>query len=160
MSSSLRHHGLQHTRLPCPSPAPHSLSYICITAHLKLCYNLLYKLFLLLDGVFLEGKKRLWAFFFFVFPLLPGSPLLHQFPLVKHQVQCLAYTICSRDDSVVNGLPLVAQLVKNPMAMQETWVQFLGWEDPMEEGLATHSSILAWSIPMSRGAWWTTVHGV
>ena len=160
MSSSLRPHGLQHTRFPCPSPAPHGLSYICITAHLKLCYNLLYKLFLLLDGVFLEGKKRLWAFFFFIFPLLPGSPLLHQFPLVKHQVQCLAYTICSRDDGVVNGLPLEAQLVKNPAAMQETRVQFLGWEDPMEEGLATHSCILAWRIPMSRGAWWTTVHGV
>ena len=38
---------------------------------------------------------------------------------------------------------LVAQLVKNPPAMQETWVKFLGWEDPLEEGVATHSSILA-----------------
>ena len=35
-----------------------------------------------------------------------------------------------------------------------------GWEDPLEEGLATHSSILAWRIPMVRGAWWATVHGV
>ena len=42
---------------------------------------------------------------------------------------------------------LVAQLVKNPLAMQETWVQFLGWEDPLEKGKATHSSILAWRIP-------------
>ena len=42
---------------------------------------------------------------------------------------------------------LVAQLVKNPSAMQETWVQFLGWEDPLEKGKATHSSILAWRIP-------------
>ena len=42
---------------------------------------------------------------------------------------------------------LVAQLVKNPPAMQETWVKFLGWEDPLEEGVATHSSILAWRIP-------------
>ena len=41
----------------------------------------------------------------------------------------------------------VAQLVKNPPAMQETWVQSLGWEDPLEEGRATHSSILAWRIP-------------
>ena len=55
---------------------------------------------------------------------------------------------------------LVAQLVKNPPAMWETWVQSLGWEDPLEEGMATHSSILAWRIPMDRGAWWTTVHGV
>ena len=42
---------------------------------------------------------------------------------------------------------LVPQTVKNPPAMQETWVQSLGWEDPLEEGLATHFSILAWRIP-------------
>ena len=45
---------------------------------------------------------------------------------------------------------LVAQLVKNLPAMQKTWVQFLGWEDPLEEGVATHSSILAWRIPMNK----------
>ena len=42
---------------------------------------------------------------------------------------------------------LVAQLVKNPPALHETWVQSLGWEDPLEKGMATHSSILAWRIP-------------
>ena len=42
---------------------------------------------------------------------------------------------------------LIAQLVKNPHSMQETWVQSLGWEDPLEKGEATHSSILAWRIP-------------
>ena len=42
---------------------------------------------------------------------------------------------------------LVAQLVKNPPEMQETWVPSLGWEDPLEEGMATHTSILAWRIP-------------
>ena len=42
---------------------------------------------------------------------------------------------------------LVAQLVKNLPAVQETWVRFLGWEDPLEEGMTTHSSILAWEIP-------------
>ena len=42
---------------------------------------------------------------------------------------------------------LVAQLVKNPPTMQETWVRSLGWEDPLEKGKATHSSILAWEIP-------------
>ena len=42
---------------------------------------------------------------------------------------------------------LLAQLVKNPPAMQETWVQSLGWEDSLEKGKATHSSILAWRIP-------------
>ena len=49
---------------------------------------------------------------------------------------------------------LVAQLVKNLPAMQETWVQSLGGEDPLEKGKATHSSILAWRIP------WSIVHGV
>ena len=42
---------------------------------------------------------------------------------------------------------LVAQLVKNPPAMRETWVRSLGWEDPLEKGKATHCSILAWRIP-------------
>ena len=42
---------------------------------------------------------------------------------------------------------LVAQLVKNPPAVWETWVQTLNWEDPLEKGKATHSSILAWKIP-------------
>ena len=50
--------------------------------------------------------------------------------------------------------------VKNPPAMWESWVRCLGWEDPLEEGMATHSSILAWRISMDRGAWWATVDGV
>ena len=54
---------------------------------------------------------------------------------------------------------LVAQMVKNLLATQETWVQFLDWEDPLEKGMAGHSSILAWNS-MERGAWWATVHGV
>ena len=55
---------------------------------------------------------------------------------------------------------MVAQMVKNPPAMWETWVQSLGWEDPLEEGMATHSSILAWRIPMDREAWRATGHEV
>ena len=51
-------------------------------------------------------------------------------------------------------------MVKNFPALQETWVQSLGWEDPLEEGVATYSGILAWRIPMDRGAWWAPVHGV
>ena len=46
---------------------------------------------------------------------------------------------------------VVAQMVKNPPAMQETWLQALGWEDPLEEDMATHSSILAWRIPWTEG---------
>ena len=44
--------------------------------------------------------------------------------------------------------------------MQETWVSSLGWEDPLEEDMATHSSILAWRIPMDREAWRATFQGV
>ena len=46
---------------------------------------------------------------------------------------------------------LLAQMVKNLLVMQETWVQSLGWEDALEKGKATHSSILAWKIPWTEG---------
>ena len=51
-------------------------------------------------------------------------------------------------------------MVKNLPAMQETWDQFLDWEDPQEEGMASQSSILAWRILIDRGTWQATVHGV
>ena len=51
-------------------------------------------------------------------------------------------------------------VVKNPSEMQESWVRAVGWEDPLEKGLATHSSMLTWRIPMDGGAWRATVHGV
>ena len=55
---------------------------------------------------------------------------------------------------------LVAQLVKNLPTVRETWIPSLHWEDSLEEGMATNSSILAWRIPMDRGAWRAIVHGV
>ena len=62
---------------------------------------------------------------------------------------------CKESDTTewLNWTELVAQMVKNPSAMWETWVCSLGWEDPLEEGMETHSTILAWRIPMDRGAW-------
>ena len=48
----------------------------------------------------------------------------------------------------------MAQIVKNLLAMQGTWVSSLVREDPLEEGMETHSSILAWRIPMDKGAWY------
>ena len=54
----------------------------------------------------------------------------------------------------------MAQAVKNLPVIQENRVSSLGWEDPLKEGMATHSSILAWRIPMDRGAWRAIVHGV
>ena len=58
-----------------------------------------------------------------------------------------------------HGASLVAQLVKNLPTMWETWVQSLVWEDPLEEGVATLSSIFAWKIPMEREARQATVNG-
>ena len=55
---------------------------------------------------------------------------------------------------------LVVQMAKNQPAMWEAWVRSLGWGDLLEEGMATHSSILACRIPIDRGAWWATVHEV
>ena len=55
---------------------------------------------------------------------------------------------------------LVTQTVKNLPAMGETSVRSLVQEDPLEEGMATHPCILAWRIPIDRGAWWATAHGV
>ena len=54
----------------------------------------------------------------------------------------------------------MAQMVKNLPEMRETRVQFLDWEDPLEEGMASLSSVLAWRMPMDRRAWGRTVHGV
>ena len=58
------------------------------------------------------------------------------------------------------GASLVDQMAKNLPAMQKTWVRFLGWENPLEEGMATHSSILAWRIPTDKGTWEAIVHRV
>ena len=65
----------------------------------------------------------------------------------------LCYALC------LPWTSLVAQMVKNLPAMRETWVQSLDWEDPLEKEMATHSSTLAWRIPMDR-AWRATVCGV
>ena len=65
-----------------------------------------------------------------------------------------AYFVLALEPYYLKWASLVAQLGKNSPAMQETWVQSLGWEDPLEKGEATHSTILAQRIP------WTGVHGV
>jgi len=62
---------------------------------------------------------------------------------LEHTTQTYLHQSCHP----VDGASLVAQLVKNPPAMWETWVLSLGWQDPLEKGVATHSSILAWRIP-------------
>ena len=57
-------------------------------------------------------------------------------------------------DGYSKGASLIAQLLKNLPAMQETLVRFLGWEDPLKKGMATHSSILAWRIPWAEEPGW------
>ena len=71
-----------------------------------------------------------------------------------------ALALNTRNSRALSGASPVAQMVKNLPTVQETWVWSLGWEDPLEEGMAAHSSILAWRIPKDRGALRATVHGV
>ena len=93
------------------------------------------------------------------FPTAPAVVLANHFP---HSSVGRESTCSAGDPSLQSGrsvgegrgyplqyfwASLVAQLVKNPPAMQETWVRYLGWEDPLEKEMATHSSILAWRIP-------------
>ena len=59
----------------------------------------------------------------------------------------------NRDFRWLSWASLVAQLVKNPPTIRETWVRSLGWEDPLEKGKAPHSSILAWRIPWTVKSW-------
>ena len=85
----------------------------------------------------------------------PSQPRLHPTPLSHHRSPSwvpvlygsFPLTIYFTHGSVYVWASLVAQMVKNLLAMQETWVQFLGQEGPLEEKMATHSSILAWRIP-------------
>ena len=67
---------------------------------------------------------------------------------------------CSLKTYTYNWASPVAQSVMNLPAAQETWVRFLGWEYPLEEGMTTHSCNLVWRIPKDRRAWQVAVHGV
>ena len=75
------------------------------------------------------------SIFFFQYLNMPVHSWLLLFLIQNHLLTLLCW------------VSLVAQLVKNPPAMRETWVPSLGWEDPLEKGAATHSSIPAWRIP-------------
>ena len=68
--------------------------------------------------------------------------------------------ICTKVFLSLAWASLLTQSLYNPPAMWETWVWSLGWENPPEEGMATHSSILAWRLPMDRRAWHDTIHRV
>ena len=77
-----------------------------------------------------------------------GKGYLLQYSGLENSMNCIVYGIAKSQVWLSNFWAfLVAQLVKKPPAMQDTWVWSLGWEDPLEEGMATHSNILAWRIP-------------
>ena len=81
-------------------------------------------------------------------------------------LEWVAYPFSSGSSQPRNGTSVsciaggFSQLVKNEPAMQETWVPSLGWEDPLEKGMATHFNLLAWRILMDRGVWLATVRRV
>ena len=78
------------------------------------------------------------------------------FPVASKKIKYLKINLLKK----IKFTSLVAQTVKRLPTMWETWVQSLGQEDPLEKGLATHSSILALENPMDRRSWWAIVHGV
>ena len=104
--------------------------------------------------------------------------MLHQRIFVNHGISAGKESTCKAGDPSSSpgfgrppgegiGYPLqytwaslVAQMVKNPPAVREIWVRSLGWKDPLEDGMATHSTILAWRILKDRRAWQALVHGV
>ena len=79
-------------------------------------------------------------------------------PKSKTSIRCILTTIHMA--LILYRTFLVSQMVKNLPAMLGAWGRSLGWEDPLEEGMATHSSILAWRITRDRRGWQVTVHGV
>ena len=81
-----------------------------------------------------------------------GKGYLLQYSGLENSLDCIVHGVAASGmaEQLSLSLSLVAQSVKNPPTVQETWVRSLGWEDPLEEGMATHSSILAWRIHAQR----------
>ena len=83
-----------------------------------------------------------------------GYPL--QYSGLENSMDCIIHGVAQswHDLTLTFRASLIAQMVKNPPAMRETWVRSLGWKDPLEKGKATHSSILAWRIPWTIYSSW------
>ena len=112
--------------------------------------------FIWLFDLHLDPSRKLWASL--IAQLMKKSTCNAGDPgLIPGLGRCLEEGI--RYPLQYSWASVVAQMIKNSTAIWETWVWFLGWEDPLEEGMATHFSTLAGRIPMDRGAWWITVHG-
>ena len=108
----------------------------------------------------ISGSTWLWQVIPWLQQLIITESSLQARHCAKHITWIVSFGWMDYLTLILYGASLVAQTVKNPPAMRETWVQSLGWEDSLEEGMATHSSVLAWRISMDRGAWQARVHGV
>ena len=110
-----------------------------------------------LAGMLVQRKASLWFFYFFGYQ---GTYSVYRKGWIEYLVISLYLPffkiLCQFPNSASS---LVAQMVKNLPAMWEIWVQSLGWEDPLEEGMATHTSILAWRIPCSEEPGWVQSMG-
>ena len=114
-------HGLQHSRSPCPLPSPEVCPSLCP-----------------LHGWCHPASSSSYTLFFFCPQSFPAS---RTFPM------SLLFASGDQNTGASTWASLVAQSVKNLPAMWQTWVWSLGWEDPLERGMATYSNILAWRIP-------------
>ena len=122
----------------CPG-APSSLSVLCVLHLVCFC-----ALFVAPSAAVITRLQSVFKFWFSSY-LHPGVGLLD--PMVLLCVVFFFFFFFKKHRTF--WASFVAQLVKNPPAMWGTWVQSLGWEDPLEKGKATHSSILAWRIPQT-----------
>ena len=158
MSDSLWPHGLQHARVLCPSPPPrvcpssYSLNqwrYLTISSPAAL-FSFCLQSFQTSESALRIRWARYWSFGFSI------SPSNEYSGLISFKIDW--FDLSAIQDTKLRGKKnpfsfthstsaLIAQLVKNPPAMRETWVWCLVWEDPLEKGKATHFSILAWRIP-------------
>ena len=91
-------------------------------------------------------------------PLKIGTSLCYLLSALYILLVFFSYPTCFSSSYLL--IPSLVHLVKNPPAMWETWVRSLVWEYPLEEGMATHSSVLAWRIPMDKEVWWVIGHEV
>ena len=122
---SLWPHGRQHARLPCPSPTPGVYLDSCPLS--RWCHPTI-------SSSVVPFSSRLQSF-----PASGAFPVSQFFATGGQSIGVFKFSF--------NFSALVAQMVKNPPTMWETWVWSLGWEDPLKEGIATHSRILTWRIP-------------
>ena len=111
------------------------------------CFQLvLIVYFLVLAYMFFLGLFGCFLLFFWPFDMYNNRMFLIP-ALYSLYHWCHSFNLYISIHKPMYGLPLVARTIKNPSAMKDTWVQSLDWEDPLEKGMAVHSSILAWRIP-------------